>query len=253
MTDTSGTGEANIVEFVDASLRGAHFVRTDLSGVVMRAVDVAGADIDAPWLLDGESSLLVNGVDVAPLVEDELNRRFPGRGLRRAESPEGLRSAWDSLEAAWAATLARVATLPESSVDVSVAGEWSFAQTLRHLVMATDTWLRRAVLALDHPYHPIGVPNAEYETDGHDMSVFAAATPSYAEVLDVRADRVAQVRDLLAVVTPDELAAVRRNPWAPDHPETTLSCLHTILEEEWEHLRYAIRDLDAIDAGTSGS
>ena len=97
------------------------------------------------------------------------------------------------------------------------------------------------------------MPNAEYETDGHDMSVFATVAPSYDEVLDVRADRVAQVRDLLATVTQDELAAVRRNPWAPDHPETILSCLHTILEEEWEHLRYAVRDLDAIDAGTSGS
>ncbi len=30
-------------------------------------------------------------------------------------------------------------------------------------------------------------------------------------------------------------------------PETTLSCLHTILEEEWEHHRYAVRDLDAIE------
>jgi hypothetical protein len=38
------------------------------------------------------------------------------------------------------------------------------------------------------------------------------------------------------------------NPWAPDHPETVLSCLHTILEEEWEHHRYAVRDLDAIEA-----
>jgi hypothetical protein len=26
------------------------------------------------------------------------------------------------------------------------------------------------------------------------------------------------------------------------------SCLHTILEEEWEHLRYATRDLDALDS-----
>ena len=50
--------------FVDADLSGARFVRSDLSGVVMRAVHVTGADIDAPWLLEGENSLLVNGVDV---------------------------------------------------------------------------------------------------------------------------------------------------------------------------------------------
>ena len=80
------------------------------------------------------------------------------------------------------------------------------------------------------------------------MSIFTTVTPSYAEVLEVRAGRVAMVRDFLATVTPDELAATRKNPWAPEYPETTLSCLHVILEEEWEHHRYAVRDLDAIEA-----
>ena len=56
------------------------------------------------------------------------------------------------------------------------------------------------------------------------------------------------VRDFLATVTSDELAATRKNPWDPEYPETTLSCLHVILQEEWEHHRYAIRDLDAIQA-----
>ena len=80
------------------------------------------------------------------------------------------------------------------------------------------------------------------------MSVFTTATPSYADVLEVRAGRVAMVRDFLATVTPDELAATRKNPHDPEYPETTLSCLHVILEEEWEHHRYAVRDLDAIEA-----
>ena len=186
---------------------------------------------------------------MVPFVEAELNRRFPGRADRRAADPDGLRAAWAALERTWAATLERVAAMPAGTVDVSVDGEWSFAQTLRHLVMATDTWLGRAILEIEQPYHPIGQPNAEYETDGYDMSVFATATPSYAEVLEVRAGRVAMVRDFLATVTPDELAATRRNPRDPEHPETVLSCLHTILEEEWEHHRYAVRDLDAIEAG----
>lgn len=214
----------------------------------MRRVDVAGADIDAPWLLDGESVLRVNGVDVVPLVEAELNGRFPGRADRRAGDPGGLRAAWAALERTWAATLDRVAEMPAGTVDVSVGGEWSFAQTLRHLVMATDAWLGGPILGIDQAFHPIGQPNAEYETDGNDMSVFTTVTPSYAEVLDVRAGRVAMVRDFLATVTSDELAATRRNPWDPGHQETTLSCLHVILEEEWEHHRYAVRDLDVIEA-----
>jgi hypothetical protein len=235
-------------EFADANLRGARFRRTDLSGVVMRAVDVRAADIDAPWLFDGESFLRINGVDVIPLVEAELNRRFPGRAGRQSTDPDGLRTAWAALERTWSATLERVAAMPAGTVDVAVGGEWSFAQTLRHLVMATDTWLGRAILGIEQPFHPIGQPNVEYQTDGNDMSIFATVAPSYADVLDVRAGRVAMVRDFLATVTSDDLAATRKNPWAPEYPETVLSCLHVILREEWEHHRYAVRDLDAIEA-----
>jgi hypothetical protein len=219
-----------------------------LSGVVMRGVDLQDADIDGPWLFDGKSVLLVNGVDVTPLVDAELNRRFPGRAERRAKDPEGLQAAWAALERTWAATLERVAAMPAGTVDVSVGGEWSFAQTLRHLTMATDVWLRRAILGIEQPFHPLGLSYAGAEDEGLDMSVFTTATPSYDEVLEARAGRVAMVRDFLASVTADELAAPRKNPWSPDYPETVLSCLHVILGEEWEHHRYAVRDLDAIEA-----
>lgn len=231
-------------EFRRLCLRGARFVEVDLSGALMRAVDLAGADIDAPWLLDGESTLVVNGVDVAPLVEAELNRRFPGREQRRADDPAGLQAAWTAVEQAWAGAIERASAMPVGTVDQSVAGEWTFAQTLRHLVMATDTWLRGAVLRMDRPFHPIGQPNVEYDTDGHDPSVFAIETPTFDEVLAVRAERVTMMRDFLTAVTPEVLDDQRNNPWAPEHRETVRSCLHTILEEEWEHLRFALRDLD---------
>ena len=247
MATFTRSDELQGAEFVDADLRGARFVEADLSGVVMRGVDVAGADIDAPWLPHGEL-LRVNGVDVIPLVEAELNRRFPGRADRRAEDPDGLRAAWATLERTWAATLERVAAMPAGTVDVSVGGEWSFAQTLRHLVLATDAWLGRAILEIEQPFHPIGQAGPGAEDDGLDMSIFTTVTPSYAEVLEVRAGRVAMVRDFLATVTSDELAATRKNPWDPEYQETTRSCLHVILEEEWEHHRFAVRDLDAIEA-----
>ena len=136
--------------------------------------------------------------------------------------------------------------MPEGTVDASVAGEWSFAQTLRHLVLASDMWLGRAVLEIEQPFHPLGLLDAG--TDDSQTPRPAAATPSYDEVLAARAGRVALVRDFLAAVTPEELAATRRNPHDPAHPETTRSCLHVILEEEWEHHRYAVRDLDSIEA-----
>jgi hypothetical protein len=240
--------ELQEAEFVGTDLSGARFVRADLSGVVMRGVDVQRADIDTPWLPDGESFLRVNGVDVAPFVEAELNRRFPGRAGRRADDPEGLRTAWAALEQTWAAALARVGAMPAGTTDVSVGGEWSFAQTLRHLILVTDAWLGRAVLGIEPPFHPIGQIIPEMEDDGEDISIFTTVTPPYAEVLEVWEDRVAMVRDFLAAVTPDELAIKRSNPWDSESPETTLSCLHVILKEEWDHLRYAVRDLDAIEA-----
>jgi hypothetical protein len=234
-------------EFVGADLSGARFVEADLSGVVMRGVEVARMDIDAPWLPHG-GYLRVNGVDVIAYVEAELDSRFPGRAERRSKDPEGLRAAWAALERTWAATLERAAAMPSGAVDVSVAGEWSFAQTLRHLVHATDMWLGKAVLEVEEPFHPLGVSDAAPQDEGVD-SASSTPTPSYAEVLDVRAGRVAMVREFLATVTADELAATRKNPHQPDHPETTLSCLHVILEEEWEHHRFAVRDLDALERG----
>ncbi|ADB31350.1 pentapeptide repeat protein [Kribbella flavida DSM 17836] len=235
-------------EFVDADLRGARFVGADLTGVVMRGVEIRDAEIDAPWLSDGPNHLRVNDVDVVPFVEAELDRRFPGRADRRATDPDGLRAAWAALERTWAATLERVATMPAGTVDESVAGEWSFAQTLRHLVLATDLWLGYAVLQIERPFHPLGLMGTGAEEDGFDRSVFTTTTPSYAEVLEARASRVAMVRDFLATVTADDLATPRKNPWAPAHPESTLSCLHVVLEEEWEHHRYAVRDLAALES-----
>jgi hypothetical protein len=249
MTTFTRTDELKAADFRGADLRGARFVGADLSGVVMRGVEVSNAEIESPWLFDG-GTLLVNGVDVIPLVDAELNRLFPGRGDRRAEDPEGLRAAWAVLERTWAGALERVAAMPAGTVDVSVGGEWSFAQTLRHLVMATDVWLRRAILGVEQPFHPLGQADAGAASSGVDMSVFTTVTPSYAEVLEVRAGHVAMVREFLATVTADELAVARVNPWEPEHAETTCSCLHVILEEEWEHYRYAVRDLDAIEAGS---
>ena len=253
MVTFTRSDELREAEFVGTDLSGARFAGANLSGVVMRGVDVQGVDIDAPWLLEeGGGSLLVNSVDVAPFVEAELNRRFPGRAERRAADPECLRAAWAALERAWAATLDRVAAMPAGTADLPVGGEWSFAQTLRHLVLATDAWLGRAILGSEHPFHPIGLAYTGAAEDGLDMSIFTTVTPPYGEVLEVRAGRVAMVRHFLAGVTPGELATTRPNPWGEsEYPQTTLSCLHVILEEEWEHFRYAARDLDAIEAETA--
>ncbi|MFZ4718594.1 MAG: DinB family protein [Ilumatobacteraceae bacterium] len=223
-------------------------VDNDLTGLRFRGAEAVGLEIDSPWLIEAGGPLLVNGVDVVPFVDAELNRRFPGRELRRADTPAGLQAAWGAAEATWATTVARAEAMPAGTLDVSVAGEWTFAETLRHLVMATDVWLRKAILGVADPYHPVGRPNGEFDRDGFDGSVFSNRTPTWAEVLEARADRQVMVRQFIAAATPEQLSETRTNPWAPQHEETVLSCLHTILEEEWEHHRYAVRDLDSLPA-----
>ncbi|MFC7621873.1 DinB family protein [Microlunatus sp. GCM10028923] len=244
MTDFDGEDLQGSL-FHKVKLSGARIRRSDLAGVVMRAVNVDGAEIDAPWLYDG--TLMINDVDVVPLVEAELCRRFPGRAERRAADPDGLRAAWAALEQAWAVIIERVATMPDGTVDISVDDEWSFAETLRHLVLATDMWLGKAVLKREQPFHRLGLMNADSAKEF--PGVFATEQPSYPEVLAARADRVGMVCDFLADVTAEQLAEQRPNPHEPDYAETVRSCLHTILEEEWEHQRYAVRDLDRIEQG----
>ena len=233
--------------FTSRTLRESRFIGCDLVDVVVRGSDVAGMEIDSPWLIEGGSRLLVNGVDVVPLVDAELNRRFPGRELRGAADPESLRAAWTAVVRAWEVTIGRAVAMPPGTVDASVDHEWSVAQTLRHLVMATDTWLGRAILQQEQPYHPVGLPHDDGGSEAYDESVFAAATPPFVDVLEARTDRQAMVRNFLAAVTPEELGAPRTNPHASGQQETVLSCLHTILEEEWEHHRYAVRDLDILE------
>ena len=245
MVEFRDTNELRDAKFIDVDLSGARFIGARLNGAVLRGVDLMGVEIDSPWLFEKGNSLMVDGVDVVPFVDAELDKRFPGRSLRRAGDPAGLREAWSAVERGWEALLARVAAMPDGTVDIRVAGEWSFAETLRHLIMATDVWLGRAIRESEEPYHPIGLPYTRSDLPPSDIE-----KPSYPEVLRVRAEHQAQVRDFIAEVSETDLAVERRNPWAPDRTETTVHCLQVILEEEWEHQRYAVRDLDAIDAGT---
>lgn len=245
-TDTTEFAGA---EFVRVDMSGTRWVDSTLENAWLRAVDLNGAVIEAVFLDEG--TLHVNGVDVVPLVEAELDRRNPGRELRLSTDPEGLRRAWAAVAAAWSAALARVSTMPAGTVDVSVDGEWSFSQTLRHLTFAVDAWLRKGVLDLPEPYHPYGQPHRGAEGDGFDRSLLAADQPGFPEVVEAVRERQHMVADFLATVTADQLAEDRPFVWDPVHRVTVLECVHVILNEWWEHHRYATRDLDALARGST--
>ncbi|HET7901624.1 MAG TPA: DinB family protein [Candidatus Nanopelagicales bacterium] len=242
MTTYSGTDEFEGASFERVSFAGATMRFSDLSGVTMRSVDVGGLDIDSHDLAFG--TLVVNGVDVVPLVEAELNRRFPGRDLQKAQTPEGLREAWEAVQAAWSET---VEGTPRERVDMHVEDEWSLAETLRHLVLATDAWLRGAILREPQPFHEIGQIFTGAERMGFDVSIFRTDVPSYDEILAVRAERQRLVTDFLAGATPELLAQERDDPWGGGWTPTVGDCVRVILEEEWAHLRYIRRDLAQLE------
>jgi uncharacterized protein YjbI with pentapeptide repeats len=86
----------------DVDLTGARFGGVDMSGVVMRGVELANVSIHGELL-----NVTVNGVDIGPLVDAELNRRYPDRVKMRPADPAGFREAWDLLGRLWEQTVER--------------------------------------------------------------------------------------------------------------------------------------------------
>jgi hypothetical protein len=226
----------------------ARFRGVDLNGVVMRGVELADGRIDGEVV-----RLLVNGVDVAPLVEAELDRRHPDRARMRPSDPAGFREAWDIVERLWDGTVERARGLDPQLLHESVDEEWSFIETLRHLVFATDAWVRRAALGDSSPWDPLDLPWDEMpDTPGipRDREV----RPSLEEVLALRHDRMATVRRVVDALTEDSLAAhtepVEGAGWPPPESFPVRECLLIVLNEEWHHRLFAERDLDALEAET---
>ena len=240
------------------SLPGARLEDADFSNARLHAPNFEGAKITDAWFYGADISgdlegLRLNGVEVGPLVQAERERMFPGLAKLRATDPEGLADAWSMLEELWAKTVDRARTLPATSLAERVDDEWSFIETQRHLVMATDCWLRRMVKGMERPYHPWGLAGS-WLSDPAAWGLDPAAEPSLDDVLAVRRERMEEVRQTIASVRPAELERVCVPPGTPGHPtrpHTVLECLRVILDEEWEHHRYATRDLDTIEARPS--
>jgi uncharacterized damage-inducible protein DinB len=231
-----------VPEEFEGDLAGAVFWGADLSGARFRDVDLTGVRISHAWLVDVDidaliDRLVVNGVDVTAYV-NERDPWHPVRSMLRPSTPEGMRETWAALQDAWAAALARARALPDEALHASVGGEWSFVQTLRHLVMAMDKWFTAPVLG--ESFDPIGMPNTgsiDFPWPGLQYDL----APSLSDVLAVRAGRAERFRDFLASVSTDDLARpvdVLENGTTP-----LLECIFTVFEEEFWHLRYAVRDL----------
>jgi DinB superfamily/Pentapeptide repeats (8 copies) len=234
-------------EFRKVYLTNAQFRSVDLTGVVMRNVELANVDITGDL-----QNVTINGVDIAPLVEAELDRRQPGRAKMRPTDPAGFGEAWDTIEQLWAGTVTRARGLDPDQLHESVDGEWSFIETLRHLAFATDAWVRRCILGDPSPWDPLDLPWDEMpDTPGIPRD--RDARPSLDTVLELRRDRMASVRQFVDALTDESLAADTKPVEGPGWPESrsypVRDCLLIVLNEEWQHRLYAERDLDALTAG----
>jgi uncharacterized damage-inducible protein DinB len=234
--------------FMVADLTGARFVDCDLSGV--KIVDGCLVDVDVSGYVE---RLVVNGVDVTAYVESELDQRHPERvQLREIRDADGFRAMWQTVQSMWTQTTERALRLPDDAVHQRVAGEWSFAETLRHLVFITDSWVSRTILDEERPFHRLALPQTAYDpSDAVALGMEVEAQPSIAEVLEARADRQAVVRRILETLSDAELGRMCTRSPAPGYPEgdrPVAECLAVTMEEECEHHRFASRDLAVLEA-----
>jgi hypothetical protein len=223
------------VAFSDLEIRGGSLYRAKLSGVELCDLEIHGE----------VQNVVVNGVDIAPLIDAELNRRTPERVKMRPDDADGFREAWAILERLWEETVTRAKTFGEADLHRNVGEEWSFVQTLRHLCFASDAWVGRMILGDPSPWHPLDLPWDE-APGWPGIPWDREARPSLDEVLALRAGRQAMVREVIASLTDDQLktTVTQTAPGWPIIEDFPLQeCLQIVLIEEWEHRQYAERDL----------
>lgn len=240
------SGDYRNAAFEAADFSGATFRVCDFHGVTMRGVEISNTTIDGEIL-----NLVINGVDVGPLVEAELDRRHPDRPKFRPTTAAGFREAWDLNERLWDETVARARKLPEERLHESVGGEWSFVQTLRHLAFATESWVGRCVLGDMTPWHPLSLPWDQMRPRPgvpHDRDT----KPSLDEALALRHQAMGLMRQVVDGLTDERLDTTTEpltGPGWPDEGATfpVRECLLVVLNEEWWHRMFAERDLAVLE------
>ena len=242
------------------AFRGATFSDVDLSGASFRDCDLSRVRISSSLVtelhisgFDGEAGrVVVDDVDVSAFVAAELDRRHPERvQLRAVKTADDVRAMWETIDGLWSSTIARAEQLPEATRAERVDGEWSFVETLRHLVFATDSWVGRMILDDPKAYHRIGLPPTDFGPDGAAaLGIDLDAQPGYDEVAALYAQRRAQIRGIVDGLTDTELERIctgSLSPSAGPESHSVGDCLRVLLREHCEHRRFAERDLTLLE------
>jgi len=199
---------------------GRTFKQINLNNTVWKEADLVGARFSGR--IDG---LVINDVEVAPLIAAEMDRRHPERTKLRPADHAAVPEAWGVIEQLWDASKARAASADESLLhERPEPDEFSWCESYRHLIFVTDAWISKNALGVED-WHPWGMPPSFWPApEGVDVD----ASPSWAEVVEAREGRMALVRSHLDAID--------------------LQCLRVVLGEEWAHNHFANRDLDQLSA-----
>ena len=239
-------------QFEDRDLSDSVFWGVRLQRCLVRDADLLGtrffhtlwSDVSIDGVVD---RLVVNGVDVTDYVNAN-DRWYPLRTRLEPDTSDALRASWAELQQEWADLLGWASRLGPGAALRSVNGEWCLRDTLRHLLFAMDKWFGGPLLCA-RSFTSFGLPNTGSQ-GGDWPGLDPAADPSFDEVLAARAEHAARFGAFIGSLDFADLpetVEVLENGTVP-----AVMCFHVVLEEEFEHLRYALRDL-ALMVGPSAA
>lgn len=190
----------------------------------------------------GAELVEVDGIPVAPPLTAPQARNLATAGVLAGELVD-LGRVWSRLQMMWADTVQRGRSqVGEGRLDERVNGEWSFIETLRHLVFVTDLWIGTGVLGLD-TFHPLGLP-PDFVTNGRQLGLDLDARPDLDTVLAPRRGRQQMVETALATTTDEQLDVSCLGRLSGF---TRRGAFQNVMAEEWSHHGFAVRDLASLD------
>jgi hypothetical protein len=190
--------------------------------------------------------LKVNGIEIAPLIHAEQERRHPERKKLFATEPDGFPEALSVLEEQLDQTWQRARKLTEEQRNQRVDEEWSTVETIRHLVFVIDGWISGTVLGQKDTHHPIGLPPTFMPAKPPGTAIDPDVRPTFEEALEIWRGRFDVLRGVVEGVTPEEL----ERPIPQPHAKTVLGALWIVLDEIWAHNQFMNRDLAVIENGS---
>ena len=230
------------VDFSQSRFHNVYFQDTVIRGAWLQRVDIDG-------LVD---QVTINGVDVGPLIEAELDRRDPDRTLVRPTDADGFRARLGG----------RRTPLGRRRSARAGAARGPAARARRRRVVlhrdaAAPRLRHRRLGAAGGPGRPGALPPARagpHRDAGRHPGGAARpdARPSLDEILAVRAERMATVARVLGELTDERLDGMTEPVLEPGYPASesfpVRRCLGTVINEEWLHREFAERDLAVLEA-----